>query len=174
MTYLETSRWQTLVVDVLYALHHDDTMTPSSFEPDGVFGPVTLLPKTILCRTSDSDKRLAGMDHLNTRPLAEGSWGVLHEVMGGGGVVGLSLDVAADAFAGVHALPDIVHLVAPTKSIAADAIVKPVYDGKTIRLYRLGPLDDKKPHDLVLTTKERWFRARSNPKYLGFSKDERP
>ena len=133
-----------------------------------------MLPRTILCRTSDSEKRLAGAEPLTTRPLANGSWGVLHEVLGNGGAVGLSLDIADKAFVGVHALPDIVHLLAPTRSLAADAIVKAVYDGKTIRLYRLGPPDETKPHDLVLTTKARWFRARSNPKFLGFSKDERP
>jgi uncharacterized protein YfaT (DUF1175 family) len=33
--------------------------------------------------------------------------------------------------------------------------------------------DDAHPHDLMITTKTRWFRNRNNPKFLGFSKDDK-
>jgi hypothetical protein len=172
--YLEASIWQALSVDVLYAVYDDGEIVPGTLDAEAVYQPVGRVPAFVLCRTSDSEKRMESV--LSSNVIQSGAWGDLCEVLGGGSPLGLCVCIKqGDTFCGAHALPDIIHLIACMDDLPADSAVKDVYDGKNIKVYRMGPVtDDAHPHhDLVITTKFRWFRNRNNPKFLGFSKDDR-
>ncbi len=172
--YLDATRWQHLPLDVLYAIYSDDedNLDPS-FEPIEVYQPVQRIPVFILCRTSDSEKRLEGA--LSSRVVRGGEWGSLFEVVGNAAVVGLVFCINQEQFCGSHVTPDGVTLLACETDIPPGAIMKELYDGgKIVRAFRVGPpTDDKAPHDVLIATKNRWFRNRINPKHLGFSKDEK-
>ena len=173
LSFLDASRWQGLNLDVLMSLYEDGTEAPlpSAVEPETVYQPVGRVPSVVFCRTSDSEKRLESQ--LESVVVASGPWGQLCEVQGGGGVIGLVLLPATGVFCGAHVLPDMVHLVVCEDDLAENSIISEVHESKTIRAFLMGPPTGDRIHDFLMTTKARWFRNRINPKYLGFSKDEK-
>ncbi len=171
--FLDPSLWLGLQVDTFYVVYADGQLHPRSTDSaDAVYQPAGCIPEFIFCRISDSEKRL---EHaLESRLAVGGSWGALYEVLGQGSVIGTALSVRTSAFSSTHVLPDMVHLVCMVDDVPHDSVMKALYDFKTFRSFRLGPMtDDDHPHDLLVTTKARWFRNRNNPKFLGFSKDDK-
>lgn len=171
--YLDPVIWQGLPVDVLHVAYDDGYISPGSTEPDAIYQPVARIPVVVLVRTSDSEKRLESK--LAPVLLKEGDWGSVFEVQGAGAPLGLCIVVKAGVFCGAHPLPDMVHLVACEEELPADSIVKGLYETQKIKVFLMGPIEgNDRPHDLLVTTKTRWFRNRNNPKFLGFSKDDKP
>lgn len=172
-SFLDPARWAALPVDVLFAEYVDGTQAPlpAVVEPDNVYQPVGAVPNIVFCRVSDSEKRLE--QSIDARVITSGFWGQLCEVLGGGASIGLVLLPAQGVFCGAHAMPDMVHLVVCEDDLPPDSIISDVYENKTIRMFLTGPAKGERLHDLIITTKARWFRNRINPKYLGFSKDEK-
>jgi hypothetical protein len=165
--------WLGLQVDTIYAAYADGQIHPQTTDKaDAVYQPSSVIPSFVFCRISDSEKRLE--QAVESRPVMNGSWGVLHEVLGQGTIIGAAFAVNVAAFSSAHVLPDMVHLVSMVDDVPHDSIMKGLYEHKTFRSFRLGPMgDDQHPHDLLVTTKTRWFRNRNNPKFLGFSKDDK-
>lgn len=173
LSFLDASRWQALPIDVLFVQYEDGEQAPlpNVVEPSTVYQPVAKVPNIVFCRTSDSEKRLD--NELDAKVVGSGFWGQLCEVQGAGATIGVVLLPAPGVFCGAHALPDMVHLVICEDDLSPDSIISDVYDSKTIRSFLMGPPVGDRLHDFIMTTKARWFRNRINPKYLGFSKDEK-
>lgn len=172
--FQDPSLWLKLKVDAIYWTYGDGQLLPEmGGSAEAVYQPSSAVPSVMICRISDSEKRLE--QTLTVRPAVRGAWGVLYEVLGQGAVIGTAMEVAEEAFSVAHVLPDMVHLVSNTDNVSPDSIMKSLYNFKTFRSFRLGSMmDDGQPHDVLVTTKSRWFRNRNNPKFLGFSKDEKP
>lgn len=171
--FLAADCWRPLGVNLLVSQYADGRRIPlNNLEPDGVYQPVGEVPVAIFCRTSTSEKRLEG--RLEAEVVASAPWGEVFEVTGNGSQVGFVLRIEPGAFCGAHVLPDMVHCIACEEELPDESTLKDVYEGKSIRVYAVGPIQDKdRPQDILVTTKTRWFRARNNPKYLGFSKDDK-
>jgi hypothetical protein len=168
---LIASTWQKLPIGSFFSRYEaDGPLLPEGDSPADVFQPASMVPIEVLIRTSEREKRLEF--NLDAREITSGQWGALFEIAGDGNPVGLLLRVAPQTFCGAHALLDVVHLLANTESVANDATIKDIHLSKTVRVFRIGS-DDNLPHDIVMTTKSRWFRNRNNPKHLGFSKEEK-
>lgn len=171
-SFLEADRWGRMPIDVLHSVYTDGVVAPLAMVPSEIYQPASRVPTHLLCKTSDSEKRLAGL--LQTRLSGSGRWGRVYEVVGHGSLVGVVVQLEDNAFCGAHVQPDVVHLVSCVEELPDDSIVKDVYLGKTVRLFSIGPIDEnKRPHDMMLTAKARWFRHRHNPKFLGFSKEDK-
>ena len=170
--FIDPSLWLGLQVDSIYSVYADGVVHPRTVDlADAVYQPSSHIPSFVFCRISESEKRLE--QALESRPVMDGPWGVIHEVLGQGSIIGAVLAPQPGSFLAAHVLPDMVHLVADTDDIPKDSIMKGLYDHKTFRSFRLGPASDEAhPHDVLVTTKTRWFRTRNNPKFLGFSKDD--
>lgn len=168
--YLDASTWQKLPGDVFFARYEGEEFETSELSPAAAYRPVSRVPAEVFVRTSEREKRLEF--ELKAGLLASGPWGSLFDVSGAGSQVGLILTPAPEVFIGAHVLPDIVHMLGNDDSIAYDATIKDVHIAKTVRIFSIGS-EPSLPHDLVLTTKYRWFRNRANPKHLGFSKEEK-
>jgi hypothetical protein len=175
---LNVELWKSLPLDILVAYNGDNgdevrvLDLDESTDASQVYRPVDEIPWAILVRTSDSEKRFTSK--LKAVLHSTHDWGSIHLIAGhNGSSVGLILEIPEARFCGAHTLPDIVHFVTCTDGLPEDAVMKSVFTNKVIRIFRLGPEDDSAPHDVMLTTKARWFRARCNPKSLGFSKEER-
>lgn len=168
---LDPALWRGFVVDALYTVDEFGEVKPDTARSaDAVYNPTDNIPLFALCRISDSTKRLE--NGLEARKVDEGAWGILYEVTGSGSIIGVIFEIESEAFVSAHCTPDGVHLVRPEPG--TEFIVKPLYSYKTFRSFRVGPMDDDDaPHDLMLTAKRRWFRRRNDPKFLGFSKDDK-
>jgi len=172
--YLNPSLWRQMNIGALYTIDPDGTVHPGdSKSAASVYRPASLIPTFVLCRISESTKRLD--NGLTLDEVASGAWGKLHLVMGSGSTIGALMSVSSEVFGSCHRTPDGVHLVRPLDASSLVApVTKPLFSFKTFRSFRIGPADDDAaPHDLMLTAKKRWFRKRNNPKFLGFSKDDK-
>lgn len=171
--FTDPGLWLGLQVDTIYSAYADGEIHPrTTGRADAVYQPSSVVPAYVFCRISESEKRLE--QALTSQAVMDGTWGILHEILGQGAKIGAVLALKAGAFMTAHVLPDMVHLVSVVDDIPNESIMKSLYDYKTFRAFRLGPLaDDAHPHDLLITTKTRWFRNRNNPKFLGFSKDDK-
>lgn len=171
--FLDTGLWRQLGVDILYTAYENGEIRPQNLKrAEDVYYPATRIPAFIFSRVSDSEKRLELT--LNARTVVDGAWGSLDEIVAGDAVIGLVLAVRSGVFVTAHVLPDIVHLVCAHAVIPPDAVMKGLHEFKTFRSFRLGPgTDDDGHHDIIVTAKTRWFRHRHNPKFLGFSKDDK-
>lgn len=158
--YLTPQLWASFTADIIHSSSADGTH--STLEPETIYTPVVNVPLFVAYRTSDREKRLES--DLQTKVVTEGDWGVLHEVTGGGSHVGFVLEVKPGHFAGAVSLPDSVHFM--HRESIVDAPAKSVHNHRMLKVMSF----DK---DLYVVTKTRWFRNRNNPKFLGFSKDER-
>lgn len=167
--YLSAETWQKVPADVFFAVY-DGSISPVSLSPVDVYRPAGDVPSEILIRTSEREKRLEA--DLTSNVLTSGPWGSLYVVDGDGSQVGLVLIPKPGRFCGAHVMPDVVHLLGNSESVANDAIIKDIHIAKSVRLLKVGSQEDE-PHDIVFTTKLRWFRNRNNPKHLGFSKEEK-
>lgn len=171
--YLQAASWQRLPADVFFSRYEgDDTVYPEGADlSSSVYRPVSMVPREIFVRTSEREKRLEF--ELKAKKIASGGWGSLFDVSGAGSQVGIVL-IPAPIFIGCHAMPDVIHLLGNSDTVAYDAIVKDIYVAKAIRAFSISSSSDAPmPEELVLTTKFRWFRNRLNPKHLGFSKEEK-
>ncbi len=170
LPFLQPELWATAKVDVLFA--EGERADPVSAQENAVraYQPVGRVPRLLFCRTSDSEKRLEGK--IEARIVADGHWGMLHEVLGAGGTIGFALAPSTSAFSGAHVLPDIAHFVSGAHDLPEGSVVSHLYDNKTLRIFLLGATGGSFPQDLLVTTKNRWFRNRINPKFLGFSKND--
>jgi hypothetical protein len=126
-----------------------------------------VLPTALVVRTSSRERRLVGVPV--SVELAAGPWGTVHSVTGHGSQIGIVLSVAPGRFCGAHVLPDGAHLVLGRKEAPAPRI-RDLYVSRSARLFAVG---DEGQEDLLLTSRTRWFRARNNPHFLGFSKGDR-
>jgi hypothetical protein len=175
-SFLEASLWQRIPGDVFFSRYAgDETIHPEDLSPSSVYRPVSMVPSEIFVRTSEREKRLEF--ELKATEISKGHWGALYDVSGAGSQVGLVMTVNP-VFIGAHVLPDIVHLLGNDESIAFDGIITDIHLAKTVRVFKVGfslreSEEEHIPHDVVLTTKYRWFRNRNNPKHLGFSKEEK-
>lgn len=169
--FLDPAYWAHLVVDVLYSVYENGTVVPEGPEPDGVYPPVHWVPKYVLCRLSDSEKRLEGA--LEVKEAKAGAWGSVFDVTGAGAQVGVIIEMGPP-FCGAHVNPDGVHLVGCVDGLPEGSIVVDLFEAKTLKIFSVGPgAPADFAHDVVITTKTRWFRNRNNPKFLGFTKDEK-
>lgn len=171
--FLSTNLWRQLGVDVLYVAYENGEIRPQNSEQaEEVYYPASRIPSFIFSRISDSEKRLELT--LDARTVVDGAWGSLAEVTAGDAVIGLVLVVRSGTFTTAHVLPDMVHLVCAQANVPPDSVMKGLHEFKTFRSFRLGAgADDDGHHDLIVTAKTRWFRHRHNPKFLGFSKDDK-
>jgi len=168
---LDPQLWAGLTITSLYAVYDDGEICPSdSTIANQVYGPSSRIPLYVICRISTSTKRLE--KGLAASPLQDiGCRGRIHEVTGGGSPIGVMVGLAPQEFKAAHFTPDGLHLCNGEADLPPDVIIKPLYDYKTFRSFRVGPADDDDaPHDLMMTAKARWFRERNDPKFLGFSK----
>jgi len=174
---LDASLWKTLRIDALYTVQTDGELRPSDHRVSAeVYNPSDQIPAFVLCRTSDSTKRLEkGLEAAAVEDMeAPFPFGNLFTINGGGSPIGVLIELKPDLFRSAHCTPDGVHLCNAQGEIEPDSIIKPVYAYKTFRSFLIGPAEkDKKPHDVMFTAKARWFRKRNNPKFLGFSKDNK-
>jgi hypothetical protein len=174
---LDASLWKTLRTDALYTVQPDGELRPADPKvSSAVYNPSEDIPAYILCRTSDSTKRLEkGLEAVVVDdPEMPFPFGSLFTINGGGSPIGVLVELKPALFRSAHCTPDGVHLCNAQGEIDPESIIKPVYSYKTFRSFLIGPAEkDKKPHDVMLTAKARWFRKRNNPKFLGFSKDSK-
>lgn len=170
--FLEASTWAPLPVDIIHVRYGAEKLEPQGLEPETAYRPIRDIPKQVVYRTSDREKRLEVS--LSEALVTSGPWGELHEITGGGSHIGFVILLKPNAFCGAHLLPDSAHLISYAELLPDTCIIKDIHDHKMFRLFKIGPAgNDDSPHDVIVTTKTRWFRNRNNPKFLGFSKDER-
>lgn len=174
--YLDAGLWHRLPVDFFFSRYAgDEEVYPQELTPDSVYRSISLVPTEVFVRTSEREKRLEF--ELEAKKVAEGKWGTLFEVSGAGSQVGL-VTILNPIFIGAHVLPDMVHLMGNSESVAFDGIIRDIYLAKATRMFEVGyslrsEQGEDVPFDVVMTSKNRWFRIRNNPKYLGFSKEEK-
>lgn len=131
-----------------------------------LYSPANAVPTATCVRISQSTKRLEGV--LQAKVVAEGAWGKQYEVGQGNNVVGYAW-LWANVFSHAHTLPDIVHLINKSDPVEQQ-VASLIFDSKGLKLVTIS---DGDAVDIMLTTKQRFFRARNNPKNLGFAKEER-
>jgi len=168
---LQTALWKGFAVDTLYTFYNGEVRPQNLTRALSVYHPAEQIPLFVFCRTSESTKRLdAGLD---AEQAVAGPWGAIYEVRGGGSSIGVMVEVTTERFSSAFCTPDGVHLC--HNGDAGDAaVMKELFSYKTFRAFRFGlPGVEDGPHDLMLTAKQRWFRRRNNPKFLGFSKDNK-
>ena len=161
--FLVPATWAALPVDRITPLYPNgqELLTGTALS-EAVYTPLSKIPEVVVFRTSDREKRLEG-DLLHSL-LKSGEWGTLHEVTGAGSHVGFVLTPAPGYFEGASCMPDNLHLMKRTSLMVEHA--KTVHNHKMLKFFSFDC-------DLYVVTKSRWFRSRNNPKYLGFSKDEK-
>jgi hypothetical protein len=121
--FLNPSMWLGLKVDALYSAYADGQIHPQSMDrADAVYQPSSMIPSVVLCRISESEKRLE--QALESNAVVDGSWGVLHEVLGQGAIIGAAITIKEGVFMAAHVLPDMVHLVSMLDDVPHDSIMK--------------------------------------------------
>ncbi len=169
---LDLTRWVRAPVDILHSVYNDGTQVPERMgELDtALYQPTNRIPRAVFARLSDSEKRLD--QELSIREVSYHRWGSICEVLGGGALIGAFVFTHMGCFEHAHVLPDGAHFSMGSRVPAmADPFVKDLYTNKSFRVFET--TDGVDVSDVVVVTKQRWFRNRNNPKFLGFSKDER-
>lgn len=167
LPFLDAALWADAKPFILMSLYNgfepvSNLKTPATM----LYAPKKEVPTATCVRISQSSKRLEGT--LQAKVVAEGTWGKQYEVGQGNNVVGYAW-MWAPIFSHGHTLPDIVHLI---NKVDPQNQQTPslVFDTKGLKLVTIV---DGDAVDIMLTTKQRFFRARNNPKSLGFAKEER-
>jgi hypothetical protein len=170
---LDLDLWRRLPLDTFHTYSKGGVdLVKGHGQASQIHRPVQDVPKVILVKLSDAEKRLS--ESFTTEVLADGPVLVESVVGANGSSVGLLVTIPDKGYCWAHVVPDSVHLVNCEEGLPADSIVKPLYSNKLIRLFRIGPEgNDNSPHDVMMVTKARWFRKRANPATLGFAKEEK-
>lgn len=126
------------------------------------------IPEATFVRLSQSVKRLEG--ELLCLPRRKEAWGTQYEVRGNGQTLGIAWTWERERFRAAHVLPDVVHMVGVGETDLQSSATKVELDTKGLKLLTI---KSGQATDLLLSTKVRFFRARYNPKNLGFAKEER-
>ena len=171
---LDPDFWLKLSPDVLYAVYGKDDCNLDLDRAVDVYRPSDDIPSYLLCRTSDRTKRLEAGTEAVPVPC-KGPNASFFEVTGSGVVIGIMVQINQAGFQFAHVTPDGAHLVG-REPFQSAPIVKDVFSHKTFRSFAIGPTEDRiesGAHDLMVTAKTRWFRKRNNPKFLGFSKENK-
>jgi hypothetical protein len=169
--YLDPAMWRGFNVNTLYTGSEDGQVRPERQEvADLVYHPSHEIPAFLFCRVSESTKRLE--NGLEAEQVSAGPEGKVFTVVGSGSTIGIVFVVDTEQFSKAHCTPDGANLLnANPKTMTLKwgyPIIKPIYEFKTFRAFRIGPSKkDDEPHDLMVTAKKR------NPKFLGFSKDDK-
>jgi hypothetical protein len=93
-----------------------------------------------------------------------GGFGTIYQVRTvDGPQIGFVVLLNKEKFVNAYMTPDVVHLA----SVEAGEVPEVLYEDKVFRSFSFGG-------DVMFTTRARWFRTRNNPKFLGYSKDDKP
>ncbi len=165
-TLTSSELWKSLEVDRFFVMNSDGDIHPKEVTPEEAYVPNSL-PEMILCRISDSTKRLG--EHLTISVVEEDWWGKVYHLSGTGSPVGILLALNQDRFSSADYMPDGIHVFGKEKDPKGATILRQGYDFKSFRVFpiEVGGIG----HGLMVTVKNRWFRDRNDPKHLGYSKE---